>query len=167
MYVDKSDLKSKNKNPIDLLEDALINYNWPYNRTDNNTLFAEAKGNWCDYHLTLAWSQDKKILQYSWLYNIKITPSKYSLVYPLINKINLNLASGHLELWDEEGMIMYRNSEIACRNINIDRNEIDYILNSCLKECDKYYPAFQFVLWGKKSPVQALEASLLDTLGEA
>ena len=167
MYVDKSDLKSKNKNPIDLLEDALINYNWPYNRTDNNTLFAEAKGNWCDYHLTLAWSQDKKILQYSWLYNIKITPSKYSLVYPLINKINLNLASGHLELWDEEGMIMFRNSEIASRNINIDRNEIDYILSSCLEECDKYYPAFQFVLWGKKSPVQALEASLLDTLGEA
>ena len=41
------------------------------------------------------------------------------------------------------------------------------ILSSCLKECDKYYPAFQFVLWGKKSPVQALEASLLDIQGEA
>ena len=167
MYANKLNNKTKDENPIDLLEDALINYNWPYNRTDSNTLFAEAKGNWCDYHLTLAWSRDRKLLQYSWLYNIKINHDKYNLIYQLINKINLSLPNGHIELWDEEGMIMYRNSEITNREIGIDPSEIDFILSSCLKECDKYYPAFQFVLWGKKSPVQALEASLLDIQGEA
>ena len=45
--------------------------------------------------------------------------------------------------------------------------EIDFILLSCLKQCEKYYPAFQFLLWENKSPAQALEASLLDTKGEA
>ena len=54
-----------------------------------------------------------------------------------------------------------------CIRDSFDIEEIDFILSSCLMECDKYYPAFQFVLWGNKSPEQALEASLLDTEGEA
>ena len=167
MHISSSDYKSSNINPIDLLEDMVMSYNWPYNRTDQNTLFAEAKGNWCNYHLTLAWSQDHKLLQYSWTYNIKIRPEKYNLVYPLINKINLNLPCGHIEFWDNEGLVMYRNSKITKEQKAFDIEEIDFILSSCLMECDKYYPAFQFVLWGNKSPEQALEASLLDTEGEA
>ena len=167
MFLNNSSSNNIELNPIDLIEDAVLSYNWPYNRTDKNTLFAEAKGNWCDYHLTLAWNDDRKLLQYSWLYNLKIEPEKYSLVYPLINKINLSLPSGHIELWDNEGMIMYRNSEITNSEVNIGESEIDFILTSCLKECDKYYPSFQFVLWGKKSPLQALEASLINTQGEA
>jgi len=167
MYVSSSDYKSNSINPIDLLEDMVLSYNWPYNRTDKNTLFAEAKGNWCNYHLTLAWSQDRKLLQYSWTYNIKITFEKYTLVYPLINKINLNMPAGHIEFWEDEGVIMYRNSEKTKELKSFDIEEIDFILTSCLIECDKYYPAFQFVLWGNKSPDQALEASLLDTQGEA
>ena len=89
MYYNSPNFKDKNLNPIDLLEDVVVSYNWPYNRTDSNTLFAEAKGNWCDYHLTLAWSQERKLLQYSWLYNIRIESEKYNLIYPLINKINV------------------------------------------------------------------------------
>ena len=167
MYYNSPNFKDKNLNPIDLLEDVVVSYNWPYNRTDSNTLFAEAKGNWCDYHLTLAWSQERKLLQYSWLYNIRIESEKYNLIYPLINKINVSLPSGHIELWEDEGMIMYRNSEITKTEIAINQTEINFILSSCLAECDKYYPSFQFVLLEKKSPHQALEASLINTYGEA
>ena len=125
MYISSSDYKSNNINPIDLLEDMVMSYNWPYNRTDNNTLFAEAKGNWCVYHLTLAWSQDRKLLQYSWTYNIKVRSEKYALIYPLINKINLNLPAGHIEVWEDEGALAdvhlprgARLHALACRERN-------------------------------------------------
>ncbi|MGH6959444.1 MAG: YbjN domain-containing protein, partial [Dongiaceae bacterium] len=34
-------------------------------------------------------------------------------------------------------------------------------------ECERFFPAFQFVLWGGKSPEEALAAAMLETVGEA
>ena len=93
--------------------------------------------------------------------------NKHLSIYSLINKINLNLSAGHFELWTEDGWIMYRNSLISFDYSSITREKIDYILSSSLEDCDKYYPTFQFLLWGNKTPRQAMEASLLETQGEA
>ena len=41
------------------------------------------------------------------------------------------------------------------------------LVQASLAECERYYPAFQFVLWGGKSPEEAIAASILDTQGEA
>ena len=41
------------------------------------------------------------------------------------------------------------------------------LMQASLAECERYYPAFQFVLWGGKSPEEAIAASILDTQGEA
>jgi hypothetical protein len=34
-------------------------------------------------------------------------------------------------------------------------------------ECERYYPAFQFVVWGGKNAPDAIATALLDTMGEA
>jgi hypothetical protein len=36
-----------------------------------------------------------------------------------------------------------------------------------MTECERYYPAFQFVIWGGRSAADAIASSLLDTVGEA
>ena len=38
---------------------------------------------------------------------------------------------------------------------------------AALEECERFYPVFQFVLWGGKSPGEAIAAALIDTHGEA
>ena len=162
-----SSLSNNNFNPLDLIEDVVVSNDWSYNRTDNDTLYVEVGGEWCDYQLTLAWSQDCHLLQYTWTYNIKVPNNKHLSIYSLINKINLNLSAGHFELWAEDGWIMYRNSLISFDYSSITPEKIDYILSSSLEDCDKYYPTFQFLLWGNKTPRQAIEASLLEIKGEA
>ena len=167
MRASVSDLVNSNFNPLDLIEDVVVSNDWSYNRTDNDTLYVEVGGEWCDYQLTLAWNPDFNLLQYTWTYNIKVSEKKYNLIYSLLNKINLNLSAGHFELWTDDGWIMYRNSLISFDYSSITPEKIDYILSSSLEECDKYYPTFQFLLWGNKTPKQAIEASLLETQGEA
>lgn len=167
MRASVSDLVNSNFNPLDLIEDVVVSNDWSYNRTDNDTLYVEVGGEWCDYQLTLAWNPDFNLLQYTWTYNIKVSEKKYNLIYSLLNKINLNLSAGHFELWTDDGWIMYRNSLISFDYSSITPEKIDYILSSSLEECDKYYPTFQFLLWGDKTPKQAIEASLLETQGEA
>jgi protein gp37 len=41
------------------------------------------------------------------------------------------------------------------------------LVESAIDECDRFYPAFQFVLWGGKTPREALEAAMVDAAGEA
>jgi hypothetical protein len=41
------------------------------------------------------------------------------------------------------------------------------ISEAAIEECERFYPVFQFVLWGGKSPSEAISAALIDTAGEA
>jgi hypothetical protein len=40
-------------------------------------------------------------------------------------------------------------------------------IEAAVDECDRFYPAFQFVLWGDKSPAEALTSAMVDAAGEA
>ena len=41
------------------------------------------------------------------------------------------------------------------------------LLETAITECEKFYPAFQYVIWGGKDPAEAIEASILEPVGEA
>ena len=44
---------------------------------------------------------------------------------------------------------------------------VEAIAEAALEECERFYPVFQFVLWGGKSPGEAIAAALIETAGEA
>jgi hypothetical protein len=41
------------------------------------------------------------------------------------------------------------------------------VLGSALDSCERYFPAFQFVVWAGKPARDALDAALFETSGEA
>ena len=43
----------------------------------------------------------------------------------------------------------------------------ELLVESAIDECERFYPVFQFVLWGGKTPKEAIAAALIDTQGEA
>jgi hypothetical protein len=49
----------------------------------------------------------------------------------------------------------------------IEAQQIEDLLEIAITECEKFYPAFQYVIWGNKSPNEALEASILEPIGQA
>jgi hypothetical protein len=44
---------------------------------------------------------------------------------------------------------------------------LEDMVDIAITECERFFPAFQFVLWGGKAPAEALAASMLDCVGEA
>ena len=40
-------------------------------------------------------------------------------------------------------------------------------VEAAIIECDRFYPVFQFILWGDKTPAEALAAAMVDAAGEA
>jgi len=41
------------------------------------------------------------------------------------------------------------------------------VLEAALDTCERYYQAFQFVVWAGKPAREALDAAMFDTAGEA
>ena len=70
-------------------------------------------------------------------------------------------------MWSEDGLPMFRHT-LPLRGMHgASSEQIEDLMETGLIECDRFYPALQFVLWGNKEPSEALQLALLDTIGEA
>jgi hypothetical protein len=45
--------------------------------------------------------------------------------------------------------------------------QLEDLVEAALMECDRIYPALQLVVWGNSPVREALDAALLETVGEA
>jgi len=41
------------------------------------------------------------------------------------------------------------------------------MVDTAITECERFYPAFQQVLFGGKSATESIEVAMVDTIGEA
>ena len=74
---------------------------------------------------------------------------------------------GHFDIWTHTGMIMYRQALVLPDGISASTAQCETMAVSALQACERYYPAFQFVVWAGKSAAEAMTAAMFDTEGEA
>ena len=58
-------------------------------------------------------------------------------------------------------------SQILNGGAQLSLEQAEAIAEAAVEECERFYPVFQFVLWGGKAPGEAIAAALIDTHGEA
>ena len=81
--------------------------------------------------------------------------------------INEQLFMGHFDLWRQDGALMFRNGLLLNGGAKATSEQCEAMLFMALEACERYYPAFQFVIWAGKSAEEAIAACLIDTVGEA
>jgi hypothetical protein len=154
-------------NPLDLVEQFVTANDWPFDRRSDDEMAVEVPGKWCDYSLYFAWREDIGALHFTCAFDMKIQPVKKSHVYELLAMVNERLWLGHFGLWTEEGVPMFRHAVLLRGLGSASMEQIEDLVDIALSECERFYPAFQFVIWGGKSAQDAISAALLDTVGEA
>lgn len=153
--------------PIGLLEEYFFQFEWNYERTSENEIMAEAEGRWCNYRLFAMWRHDLESLIISAIIDIKISSDKRDAVSILLSALNPKIWMGHFEIVPDDDVPTFRYNLVLRGNPVATLEQIEEIINSAVIECDRLYPALQFVLWGGKTPEEALLAAMLDTYGEA
>ncbi|HIJ85049.1 MAG TPA: hypothetical protein HPQ00_12715, partial [Magnetococcales bacterium] len=73
---------------------------------------------------------------------------------------------GHFEIWSEEQMPVFR-VVVPLRNSELKEEQLEDIMAAIQEETDRFFPALQWVLWGGKTPEEAIAAAIIDTEGEA
>ena len=64
-------------------------------------------------------------------------------------------------------LVMFRHSLLLAGGAEPNGSQCETLLKVALDACDRYYQAFQFVLWAGKTPREALEGAMFETVGEA
>jgi hypothetical protein len=154
-------------NPLDLVEQFVTANDWPFDRRSEEEMAVEVPGKWCDYSLYFAWREDIGALHFTCAFDMKVQGAKRGSVYELLALVNERLWFGHFGLWADEGVPMFRHSILLRGAGTTSIEQIEELVDIALNECERFYPAFQFVVWGGKSAQDGIAAALLDTIGEA
>ena len=154
-------------NPIDLVEDIAAANAWAADRQNDDELAVQVTGQWCDLQLWFAWHAETRSLFISCALDMRVPEDRRDAIYPLLAKINERLWIGHFELWSQDGWPTFRHTLVAGQDLEIGLSMVDDVIETARAECDRFYPAFQFVIWGERSADEAIDAALVEPVGEA
>ena len=153
-------------NPVDLIEQVASSHEWACERTNEDELTLNVAGTWADYHVSLNWRTDLESLHIACAFDFKIPDNRLGEVYRLIAQINEQLWLGHFDLWAHEGLIMFRQG-LMLNGAVATPGQCEALLRAGLEACERYYQAFQFVVWAGKDSRQALASAMFETHGQA
>lgn len=153
--------------PLDAIEKMAEANGWPCERQEDDDLFLRITGRWCEYHAYVTWQEDYGAIQFSCLTDIEIDASRETAAHETLSTINARLWLGHFEETGDDRLIAFRYT-ILMRNFSTAAVEqLEEIIEIATAECERYYPAFQLVMLGRKEVPDAISAALLDPVGEA
>jgi hypothetical protein len=154
-------------NPLDLVEQVISANDWAFDRRSDSDMAAEAPGKWGDYGLYFCWSHEISVMHFSCAFDLKSPLKRRTALYELLAKANEKLWIGHFGMDEDSGMPIYRHSILLRGTPQASSESIEDLVDIALTECERFFPAFQFVLWGGKAPDEALESAMLECVGEA
>ena len=154
-------------NPLEVVEHMAAGNNWPFERTGEDEIALVVTGRWTNYQVSFTWMKDIEALHVACAFEMKVPQARLSEVQTLIAAINEQLWIGHFDVWLHNGMIMFRHALVLAGGMEASGKQCESLLSTALETCERYFTAFQFVVWAGKTAKEALEAAMFETSGEA
>jgi hypothetical protein len=140
---------------------------WPCEFVSEDEISGEIQGSWANYQLRGIWREEDRVLQLLCLPDVRVPTGKRAVVFELLAMVNEQLWLGHFDIWSNGGVLLYRHGMMLGDDGLLSLSQAQAVVETAVEECDRFYPAFQFVLWGDKTPADALDSALVDAAGEA
>jgi len=165
--LDEAEFDRDDAHPIDMLENYFSAHGWSHEREDDE-IVAKVKGSWTEYELRAIWREEDGVLQFLGFPDIRVPDERRPALYETVGLVNEQLWIGHFELWSASGILLFRHAAmIDGGEGTLTLAQAELLVESAIDECERFYPVFQFVLWGGKTPADALASALIETQGEA
>jgi hypothetical protein len=154
-------------NPLDVVERLAAGHQWSFERAGDEEITILIGGRWTDYQLAFTWMFGIEALHLACAFDFRVPERRRPEVQQLISLINEQLWVGHFDLWTADGMVMYRHALVLAGGVEASNQQCEALLTAAVDGCERYFPAFQFVVWAGKSAREALDAAMFDTSGQA
>ena len=154
-------------NPLLLVEDIAQTNQWNLERRSADEIVVEIPGHWCTYLVYFTWRDDAEALHIACCFDLFVPDPLRPRIYELLAKCNEQLWIGHFGLWLEENMPLFRHTLLFGGDVPPATEQFEELIEIAISECERFFPAFNFVLGHGKSPDEALANALLEPVGQA
>jgi hypothetical protein len=154
-------------NPIDIVEEIVQANEWPHDRTSDEEMVVEISGRWCDYRLFFVWQEEISAMHFSCSFDMKVPKGRKPAVYELLAVVNEKMWLGHFDLCSDQALPMFRHAILLRGALGASVEQLEDLVDMALTECERFYPAFQLVIWGGKTPEEAVVSAMIEPVGEA
>jgi len=157
----------RQSNPVDVIEQIAAINDWTFERAGDDEITVAVAGGWADYHVSFSWMEEREAIHLACAFDLKVPENRRLEVMRLLATVNEQLWIGHFDLWSAEGIVMYRQALLLSGGAEPNSSQVERLLVTAIEACERYFQAFQFVVWAGKTASEALESVLFETLGEA
>jgi len=153
--------------PLDVVERMAAGNNWPFERAGEDEIGLAVTGRWTHYQVSFTWMTDIETLHLACAFDMKVPELRLTDVQKLIALINEQLWIGHFDVWTQNGVIMFRHALVLAGGVVASGRQCEAVLGTAIDTCERYFPAFQFVIWAGKSAREAMDSAMFETTGQA
>ena len=153
--------------PIDFVEDIIHSKKWSFSRAADNELVADISSNWCQYRLYFSWCEQFKAINFTVTFDLKFPLCNLNSIHELLALINEKLWIGHFDVTSKNGIPAFRHTLLIPQNNEVFYSQLEDLVDIAVYECEKYYPAFQLILFEDSAPQEALDLCVIETQGNA
>lgn len=152
---------------FEVIEGVLDHAEWAFERETEDTLHCVGQTRWGEMSALFTIRDDPGMLHFTMTLDVKPTAARRQELCDLLARINERLWIGHFDFWREENVLMFRHAITLVDRRSPTGGEIDAILSAAVDALERFTPAMNFVIWAGKPAEEALEAAMIDVVGEA
>ena len=157
----------RQSHPVDVIEQIAALNDWTFERAGDDEITISVSGGWADYHVSFSWMEDREAIHLACAFDLKVPETRKLEVMRLITSVNEQLWIGHFDLWSAEGVVMFRQALLLSGGAEPNTHQVERLLVTAIEACERYFQAFQFVVWANKPADEALADALFETVGNA
>lgn len=160
-------LNTEDLHPIDIVETLAEFHAWDFDRVGDDQIAMAVEGAWRTYSLTLAWSHFDETLRIICTFEMDPPSQTLPALYETLNLANDQLWTGAFSLWRDQKLMVYRYGLALTGGAMAGSEQIDRMVQSAVRACERFYPAFQLVCWGGQDPSKAIDVAMTEAYGRA
>ncbi|MBB94636.1 MAG: diacylglyceryl transferase [Rhodobacteraceae bacterium] len=153
--------------PIDIVENLAEHHEWDFDRIGDDQIAMAVEGQWRTYSITLAWSPYDETLRMVCTFEMEPPEERHGDLYELLNAINDQCWTGAFTFWAAQKLMVYRYGLVLSGGQIASADQIDTMITAAVLNAERFYPAMQLLVWGDRTPHEALQIAIAEAYGRA
>ena len=162
MSLAQSYLASDDIHPIDIVETLAEHHAWEFDRVTDDQIAMAVEGQWRTYSLTLAWNAQDETLRLICTFEMEPPDNRLPALYDLLNRCNDMVWTGAFTYWAEQKLMVWRYGLLLSGGQIAAPEQVDDMIAQAVLAAERFYPAFQLVTWGDRSPADSLKVAIAE-----
>lgn len=170
------DLYDDVSNPLDGIEEVMLNNDWTFQRRDSDQMSVTVSGKMGTYNMAFVWQEEHSAMQFCCAPDVTIHPSKLAEAMIILNRINATLWLGHFDVRTDALSDTDNTVNVPCfRHTSLFRgmNEgsgvghMEDLIDIAIAECERYFMTFELLSKREKTATADISLALMDVAGQS